>query len=247
MPQNPFTEITEVPKDISIAFSTVSPVGTPVSEDAINAVHDAVNFLTSLGFNLEEVSAPIDGTKLMQSYYQMNAGETATMFASMGIDDKTIKHNVETLSWALGYTGRGISAVDYSSSLTFWDNISAKMDEFSTKYDLYLTPTTAYTAPKIDEPLVSADNMEKLKHIEDYNPHDQLQIIWDQWLPSLTLSPFTQLANISGQPGISLPTHVSSNGLPLGIQFMARKGREDLLLSIGKLFESANKFKMLKS
>jgi len=247
LPQTPFAEIYEAPKSLTIAFSTESPVGTPVSEDAVNAVNEAVNFLESQGFNVEEVSAPVDGIKLMQSYYQMNAGETATMFDSMGLDDQIIKQNVEPLSWALGYTGRGVSAVDYSSSLTFWDNVGADMDEFNTKYDLYLTPTTAHTAPRIDEPLVSAENMEKLKHIEDYDAKEQLQIIWDQWLPALTLSPFTQLANISGQPGISLPTHISKNGLPLGIQFMARKGREDLLLSIGKLFESANKFKMLNS
>ncbi len=86
--------------------------------------------------------------------------------------------------------------------------------------------------------------MAKLIHITDYSPQDQLQLIWDQWLPALTLSPFTQLANISGQPAISLPTYVGKNGLPLGIQFIARKGREDLLLQIGKFFEDTGQFKL---
>lgn len=85
-----------------------------------------------------------------------------------------------------------------------------------------------------------------MKHIEDLNSDDQMQLIWDQWLPALTLSPFTQLANISGQPAISLPTYVGKNGLPLGVQFMARKGREDLLLQMGKLFEDNQQFKLLK-
>lgn len=246
LPPTPFDRISNLSKDIKIAFSTKSPVGTPVSETAITAVKDAVVFLESLGFKVEERDAPIDGTKLMQSYYQMNAGETATMFASMGLSDQTIKQNVETLSWALGYTGRGVSAVDYSSSLTFWDNVGAEMDAFNTEYDLYLTPATAHTAPKIAEQLVSEENFEKMLHIEDYDPNEQLNIIWDQWLPSLTLSPFTQLANISGQPGISLPTHISDNGMPLGIQFMARKGREELLLAVGKLFEDNDKFKLLR-
>jgi amidase len=86
--------------------------------------------------------------------------------------------------------------------------------------------------------------MEKLINIREFEPNERLQIIWDQWLPALTISPFTQLANISGQPAISLPTYVGNNGLPLGIQFMAKKGREDLLLQIGRLFEKAGTFKL---
>jgi amidase len=118
------------------------------------------------------------------------------------------------------------------------------MDEFQQAFDLYLTPTTAHQAPRIDTPLVSDDNLAKLKNIEAYDPADQLQIIWDQWLPALTLSPFTQLANISGQPAISLPTHVGKNGLPLGIQLISRKGREDLLLQMGKFFEDHHKLQL---
>ncbi|WP_283679380.1 amidase family protein [Lentilactobacillus sp. Marseille-Q4993] len=248
LPAKPFaTTLTKLTPDVGpIAFSTKSPVGTTVSEAAVEAVTNAVSFLEDQGFDLEEVDAPIDGVKLMQSYYQMNAGETATMFASMPFDDATIKQKAETLTWALGYTGKGVSAIDYSSSLTFWDETAATMDAFATKYPLYLTPATAHTAPRIDTPLVSPENYQKMEHIEDYNPSEQLQIIWDQWLPSLTLSPFTQLANISGQPAISLPTHVSKEGLPIGIQFMARKGREDLILNAGKLFESAGLFEQLK-
>jgi amidase len=119
------------------------------------------------------------------------------------------------------------------------------MDEFQSKYDLYLTPTTAHQAPRVDDPLISNEDLQKLKHIETFSPKEQQQLIWDQWLPALTLSPFTQLANISGQPAISLPTHVGENGLPMGIQFMAKKGREDLLLQIGKYFEDDKWFKIL--
>lgn len=61
---------------------------------------------------------------------------------------------------------------------------------------------------------------------------------------SLQITPYTQLANLTGQPAISLPTHVTSEGLPLGIQFMAARGREDLLLQVGKLFETEYGFKL---
>ncbi|MDH5104492.1 amidase [Lentilactobacillus diolivorans] len=237
--------LNQLPHHLKIGYSTKSPVGTPVSNAAKQAVKEAVTFLDESGFDVEPADAPIDGTKLMQTYYLMNAGETATMFANMALDDQMIKQNVEPLTWALNVTGKSVSAIQYSQALTFWDNVSATMDEFQSKYDLYLTPTTAHQAPRVDDPLISNEDLQKLKHIETFSPKEQQQLIWDQWLPALTLSPFTQLANISGQPAISLPTHVGENGLPMGIQFMAKKGREDLLLQIGKYFEDDKWFKIL--
>lgn len=74
-----------------------------VSDEAKQAVQDAVDFLSSEGYNMVPADAPIDGIGLMKSYYLMNAGETATMFANMHLNDQVIKKNVEPLSWALGY------------------------------------------------------------------------------------------------------------------------------------------------
>ncbi|MCT3438869.1 amidase, partial [Limosilactobacillus fermentum] len=51
-------------------------------------------------------------------------------------------------------------------------------------------------------------------------------------------SPFTQQANLTGEPAISLPTHLTKAGLPLGIQLVAGKGQEGLLLQVAKLFET---------
>ena len=70
-----------------------------------------------------------------------------------------------------------------------------------------------------------------------------MQLIWDMFEKSLALSPFTQQANLTGQPAISLPTHIAENGLPLGIHFTAPKNREEWLLEIGLEFEQARLFK----
>ena len=48
---------------------------------------------------------------------------------------------------------------------------------------------------------------------------------------------FTVPANIAGVPAISIPSGNTESGLPLGIQFMARKGGENVLFEIGKKFE----------
>lgn len=47
------------------------------------------------------------------------------------------------------------------------------------------------------------------------------------------------MANITGQPAISLPVHLSAGGLPVGVQLMAAPGREDLLLGVAAELEGA--------
>ena len=54
-----------------------------------------------------------------------------------------------------------------------------------------------------------------------------------QWVP------FTQLANITGLPAMSVPLYWNKNNLPLGSQFIAPFGREDLLLQLAAQLEQA--------
>ncbi|MNP62192.1 6-aminohexanoate-cyclic-dimer hydrolase [compost metagenome] len=64
-------------------------------------------------------------------------------------------------------------------------------------------------------------------------------MIYAMFKPSLTYTPFTQLANLTGQPAMSVPVHMSREGLPLGVQVMAAKGREDLLLQLAAHLEQS--------
>ena len=68
---------------------------------------------------------------------------------------------------------------------------------------------------------------------------EQQSLIWEMFAESLAWTPFTQQANITGQPAISLPTYVRADGLPIGIQLTAAKGREDLLLQLADQMEAA--------
>ena len=52
-------------------------------------------------------------------------------------------------------------------------------------------------------------------------------------------APFTSFYNIGGQPAISLPLAWSAEGLPIGMQFSARPGREDVLIRLAAQLESA--------
>lgn len=234
-------------KKFKVAYSFRSPVNTPVSEEAVAAVKQAVQFFDQQGIETVAAEPKIDGIALMKSYYVMNGSETAAMFdginhalgREVGIDD------MELTTWTIYQAGKLLKATDYVHNLEQWDLASYQADQFYDDYDLFLTPTTAYPAPKIDQELMTEETMEKMRHVTDLDKQERLDLIWEFFERSLTLSPFTQQANMTGQPAISLPTHVTKDGLPLGIQFTARKGNEALLLKVGQMFEDNGLLKFL--
>ncbi len=56
--------------------------------------------------------------------------------------------------------------------------------------------------------------------------------------------PFTYPFNLSGHPGISLPAGMTDAGLPAGLQLIAPRFREDLLLRLGRRFEEARPWQL---
>ncbi|TMW73397.1 amidase family protein [Alteribacter natronophilus] len=227
---------------LRIGFSVNSPVGTPVHPDAEAAVVRTARWLEQMGHQVEEAEPDIDGIELMKQYYLMNCGEMAAAVKSLGqlTGRNPGRNDMEMESWVLAKAGERVSAADYSLSLSAWDRAAADAAEFHSVYDMYLTPATASTAPGIGELTMEKKKQEALiDNVESASFERQQELIYEMFLPSLTYTPFTQLANLTGQPAISLPVSVNKSGLPLGIQLLAAKGREDLLLKTAGLIEKS--------
>ncbi|MBO0487482.1 amidase family protein [Vagococcus fluvialis] len=235
-------------KDLKIAYSTESPVGTPVTQDAIDAVNQAVAFLRSQGFDVVEAKPEINGIKLMENYYTIAAGSAgvAEYLGNQILKRPITIEDVDILTWALYQTGKVTSKEEVNEAWDFSHEAQAVMENFHQSYPIYLTPTTASTAPLVGDPLITPENLKKMSEIDQMEAPDRKKLIYDQWLDALTYTPYTQLANLTGEPALSLPTFVSSNGLPLGIQLNAATGEDRLLLEFGQLFEDNKQFKLLK-
>ncbi|WP_170242865.1 amidase [Streptococcus suis] len=234
-------------RPLKIAFTRQSPIGSKVSLEAQTAVLQLVAHLLGMGHQVEELQRqPLDGSEVMQSYYIMNSVETAQMFDEieaafgrpMTLDD------MESMTWAIYQSGQTIPAKLYSKVLQDWDRYSASMQEFHQTYDILLTPTVADVAPLHSQFQPSVDLETRLKQTQEYSMAAQQDLIWEMFADSLALTPFTQQANITGQPSISLPTHVTKEGLPIGVQLTAAKGREDILLQLAQDLEDAHLFRM---
>lgn len=233
-----------VKERLKIAVCVDSPIGSKVSVDAQIAVQKALHFLEQSGHEIVEIPYPLDGRTLINSYYQMNGAETAAMIESIenGLQRGIESNELEPISWTLWQYGKKLSAADYVQSLHVWDHAAVTMESLFESFDLFLSPTTADTAPKITADLQSDLIRQQMADVSHLSADEGLAVVSAMFEESLTITPYTQLANLTGQPAISLPTHVSEQGLPLGIQFMAARGREDLLFQIGELFEKHGLF-----
>ncbi|WP_163970929.1 amidase [Oceanobacillus halotolerans] len=231
-------------KPLTIAYTVNSPVGTPVSKDAKLAVEKIVKWLEKEGHHVVEQENDVDGVQLMKDYYVMNSGEISSVVKNLeqAFGRELTTDDLEMESWLLNEAGKNVSAAEYAGSIASWDKASAQMAAFHKDYDLYITPASAYPAPRVGELTYDLEEQEILrqKMKETGDKEKQQAIIYDMFLPSLTYTPFTQLANLTGQPAISLPLYVTEDGLPLGVQIMAGKGQENRLLQVAYQLEQSD-------
>ncbi len=214
---------------LKIAYTTRSPIGTPVSPQAIEVVEKTVRQLEALGHELTRQEAPIDGLDIMRGYYFVNGVETASMLHGIS------REQVELITWCLYQYGLGLEGREMVDALAQWDEAAATMDQFHQTYDLYLTPSTAGVAPRLDKVYIDEETRKRMENIEF--EADRYQVVWDMFVNSLADTPFTMLANLTGQAAISLPMHRDPNGFAIGAQLMAAKGSDDLLLHVAKQLE----------
>lgn len=239
----------KIDRPLRIAFVSASPAGTSVSIEAELALKHTMTELGKLGHELTEVAWPFDGRELIKSYYLMNGAETSAMFDGIqkSLSRKLTMNDMELSSWGLYKYGETIPVKKYIQALNSWDSTALMMEQLFSEYDLLLTPTAAEAAPRIDQEFQSDKIRAALRDAENLEEAELAVLIGDMFEKGLALTPYTQLANLTGQPAISLPMHVTQNGLPFGVQFMASKGREDLLLHIGKELEEQQLFKLPKT
>jgi amidase len=149
---------------------------------------------------------------------------------------------VEGATWALKLLGDAYTAGEFVQAGRQWNTFARQMGLFFRDYDLYLTPTTASPPPKIgalkpkprDELLMKITNALNLgKLVRHSGVADKLAIA------SLARMPFTQLANLTGLPAMSVPLFWTAEGLPCGVQFIAPFGDEATLFRLAGQLEGA--------
>jgi Asp-tRNA(Asn)/Glu-tRNA(Gln) amidotransferase A subunit family amidase len=127
---------------------------------------------------------------------------------------------LEPVTTAFVALGRQVSGLQLAAADAAFMRAAVTLARFQAGYDLILSPTLA--SPPLPLGVASLER-----------PLEEFQ------RAVLPYSPFAALFNITGQPAISLPLHWNAQGLPIGVQFAARLGQEELLLSLAGQLEQA--------
>jgi amidase len=245
-PEAPWVELMRRdPGRLRIGFSAVSPIGTEVHPQALAAVSQAATLLRQLGHEVEGASPVIDGAALSASYLHIYFGQlpAAVRHArSLGAREG----DFELLTLVLATLGEAISAGRLTDKLADWNSFARSLGDFHQRFDLFLTPTLAHP-PVVhgsgDPPPGQQAALGFLQRTGLLGVMARLGLlasITDQIArDSLRYVPFTQLANLTGTPAMSVPLYWTPDGLPLGVQFIAPWGREDRLLQLARQLEVA--------
>lgn len=234
-----------VQPDFNPGYRKLSSVAVPkegmegLSKDVESAFRKSLETLESMGTEIEFVEMP-SLKYAMPAYYVLATSEASTNLARyVGMrygqqeGDLSLKFDDYFTSFRSEYFGdeakRRILLGTFTRMVGFRDRYYAKalqvrkvvIDDYKrilATHDAVLAPTMPLTAPRFDD----IANMSAL----DAYKADYLTIP----------------ANIAGTPHMSVPCGYGSDGMPIGMQFVADHWDEEILLSVAedweKVFES---------
>lgn len=231
------------PGRLRIGVFTSSPYDTEVAPECVAAVEETARMLEGLGHHVEYARPEFDGMALARCYLALYFGEVSSMMdrarEQFGAEDK----DFELETRLLGMLGRTMPLPDYVRRRQQWNDFARALGAFFERFDLYLSPTTGQLPARIGEMDTPAHlkliarlmlTLKAGKLVHRSGQVDQMA------LESLARTPFTQLANLTGTPAMSVPMHWTRDGLPVGVQFGAAHDREDRLLQLAAQLEEAN-------
>jgi amidase len=188
------------------------------------AVRDAAALCSALGHHVEE-AAPSLGVGYPE-FVEANviiwcaniAAWIHGLAAAFGrpIDETTLEP--QTLA-AWDY-GRGLTAADLLRAFDVRNSVCRSFASFFAQHAVLLSPTLPGPAPELGSYAFGGHGIASVG------------LMFDR-------IPYTPAFNFTGLPAISLPLSQTAQGLPLGVQFGAGFGREDLLIGLAGQLEKA--------
>lgn len=221
-PARPYAEeVGRDPGKLRIALFKTSPLGLPIDPACLAAVDDAAALCAKLGHEVEEASPAIDGIELQRHFLNVwAAGNGALVERIKEVVTELPPDPFEPLTLALAQMGQGTTGTQYLQSIAFLQGLSRGIAQFMAKFDVILTPTLA-------EPPLPLGEL-------DSPPDDPLRGL----MRSASYTPFTPIANATGQPAMSVPL-AWHQGLPIGSHFVGRYGDEATLFRLAAQLEAA--------
>jgi len=210
------------PAGLRVAVVTNAPIDVALDPARVEAAREAGRLLESLGHHVEEAQAPWRDDTLLHAFTALFAPLVTLQiaFGRLVQGREPEEHEMEPLSWALWELVRGMSALDTHLA-------SAQLQIFARGLVSWMDQYDVVVAPALAEAPVALDDV-----------HWQTDDPMGLFTRSGAFTPFTAVANVTGQPAIALPLG-EHEGLPVGVQLFGRPAREGDLLAVAAQLEAA--------
>jgi Asp-tRNA(Asn)/Glu-tRNA(Gln) amidotransferase A subunit family amidase len=222
-PARPYLEeVGAPPGRLRIGYAPKSPSGERVDPECVAAAEDAAKLCAELGHAVEEIAPPVPIEPILaagplvcflRSRLEARAKERGRPISEGDLE--------RTLRAIYDYAG-GVTGEQYFRALQAVHDCAYRLGAFFRDYDILLSPVLA-------NPPVPLGTF------------DMNRMSFDEYMTDLYVKhmPFTRQFNFSGGPAMSVPLHLAKGGLPVGVQFGADAGREDVLFRLAAQLESA--------
>jgi len=209
---------------LRIAWSATPLMDAPVDPEIAAAVKKTAQALAKLGHKVSEAAPAIDLPALDRACLGIWFFAFDRRLDAYGekTGRKVGPDTVEAATLRFYEFAKSVSHANYLDALAYMNKARRAIGAFFASHDIWLTPTTAQTGPKLGYYNMNVD----LPPAEFITREERTQ-------------QFMVPYNVTGQPAISLPLGMHSNGLPIGVQLGARPGEDHLLIELGAALERA--------
>jgi amidase len=247
------TEVGTAPRRLRIALSKRPQVGPEIAgvaphPDCLAAADDAAHLLASLGHDVEEAELELDNEQLARDFFTMVAVEVAALVARAEavLGRPAERHELQTSTAITALIGRQCSALAATRARDRLEAAGRAAVALHERFDLLLTPTLAL--PPFPTGALHPRGLEAFGQdlLVDLRLGFLLRIpgLVDESVRRVfSFIPYTPLANVTGQPAMSVPLFWNAAGLPIGAQLVARLGDEATLFQVASQLEEARPWK----
>jgi amidase len=224
-PRRPFRlEVGADPGRLRIGFTARTAEGDLGHPDCVAAVDNAAKLCAALGHDVVPAELPGLTPELGASIGTLIYGAAAWIlrYWMRRMGRKPGPEEIEPLTRALCEAGERVSAADWLLAVEQTQRFGRAVARFLADVDVWLTPTMSAPPLPIGAMTSTPDD-----------PWRSLKVSAE------TVRYAGVVANLTGNPAMSVPLWWNDNGLPIGVHFLGRFGDEVTLIRLAAQLESA--------
>ncbi|HET6438143.1 MAG TPA: amidase [Anaeromyxobacter sp.] len=242
-PVRPYlAEVGGPPERLRVAVTRGSLFARATHPECAEAVERAARLLSDLGHDVEEAHPSVAVEPLIHAHLVAVAAQVAADLqrarAFLGRGPRRGELEPETA--VLAAAGRRLSACQLVSAEVEMHRAARAMAAFHSTYDVLVTPTMAQPPQRIGALGLHPAERLALAAVIAVPARRLIEALFAAVAPrTFDATGNTMLFNQTGQPAMTVPLHVSTAGLPIGVQVVGRLGEEARLFHLAAQMEEA--------